>query len=137
MTYRTPTDRERRFLRILAHGHSELERQVESCEISDYDPTGYYEVRVLVGPPVPQPADHPIDGPAVTRNPKVPLFEVLLWTNKRGLLDSIEILEVRGDGTTEYDGATDPVEIFIDAAQATPPRLRPRSVWQSAIRLTA
>jgi hypothetical protein len=122
MTYRTPSDRERRFLRILAHGHPELEGQVESCEISEYDPTGYYQIRVLGGPPAPQPAHHPIDGPAVTGNPKVPLFTVLLWTDERGLLYSIEILEVRAGGAKEYD-AIDPVDIFIDAAQATPSRL--------------
>ena len=124
MGYRLPTDRERRFLRILAHGHAELERQVESCEISDYDLRGYYEVRILGGPPAPQAAHHPIDGPAVMGNPKVPLFAVLLWTDESGLLYLIEILEVRDDGTAKYDGTTDAVEIFIDAAQATPPRLR-------------
>ena len=125
MTYRMPTDRERCFLVILTHGHPELERQVESCEISDYDPTGYYEVCVISGPPVPQPAyHHPIDGPAVMGNPKYPLFEVLLWINDRGLLDSIEILEVRADGMAEYHSTTNPVEIFIDAAEATPRRLR-------------
>ena len=119
-----PTHRERRFLRIVAHGHPELECQVESCEISDYDPTGYYEVDVLGGPPAPVTAYHPINGPAVTGNPKVPYFEVLLWTNERGLLDSIEVLESRGDFTAAYDGTTDPVEIFIEAAEANPARLR-------------
>ena len=47
----TPTADEHSFLRIVTRGYPELEAQVESCEVSAYDPAGYCDVRVGSGPP--------------------------------------------------------------------------------------
>src|SRR5579884_3823298 len=50
--YRAPTELEREFLRVCTRGYPELEAQIESCEVADYDATGWCDVRVLKGPPL-------------------------------------------------------------------------------------
>ena len=89
--YHAPTAEELAFLRIVTRGYPELEAQVESCEISAYDPTGYCDVRVGSGPPFRR--EH-VDGPSLGIQDSEPRFiEILLWMNEDGFLITIEVME--------------------------------------------
>jgi hypothetical protein len=113
--FRPPTDAERAFLRIVARGHSELERQIETCELADDDPTGWCDVNVLGGPPAP--IRDMVDGPAlISDDPQFPFVETFLWTDDRGLLSSVEFLA--------FGQLAEPYDLFVKAAAANPSRLR-------------
>ena|SRR5260370_10906298 len=89
--FRTPTEQERAFLRIVTSGYSELRAQVESCEVADYDPDGYCDVRVLTGPPSPI-RDH-CNGPSLqTGIQATPIVETILWIDGEGMLDNVEFV---------------------------------------------
>jgi hypothetical protein len=93
--FRSPTTEERAFLRIVTFGHPELEAQIESCEITDYDPDGYCDVRVRCGPP--SRIGEACDGPSLLIGDKrEPLIQTMLWTNNEGMLDTIEFLVLPG-----------------------------------------
>jgi hypothetical protein len=106
--YHTPTAAELAFLRIVTRGYPELEAQVELCEISAYDPTGYCDVRVRSGPPFRR---ERVDGPSLVVHDSGPRFiETLLWLNEDGFLDNIEVIE--------YSDRTDNVYgRFIESAR--------------------
>ena len=90
--FHTPTAEELAFLRIVTRAYPELQAQIESCEVADYDPDGYCDVRVLSGPIAPQ-RDH-CDGPSfVTYEPQLRTTETILWISEHGMLKSIEIVE--------------------------------------------
>ena len=90
--FHSPTTEELAFLRIVTRAYPELQAQVESCEVADYDPDGYCDVRVLSGPASPE-IDH-CDGPSlVTYEPHLRTTETILWISARGMLDTIEIIE--------------------------------------------
>lgn len=96
--FHTPTTEELAFLRIVTRGYPELQAQIESCEVADYDPDGYCDVRVLSGPPSPE-IDH-CDGPSLlTCEPNLRSTETILWID-RGMLASVEIVEypISSDG---------------------------------------
>lgn len=79
-------------MRVVTHGFPELEKQIECCEVADYDPTGWCCVRVTRVPP--SPIVNPADGPTVrTGDPKNPFLEIILWTNIAGMLKSAEIVD--------------------------------------------
>lgn len=89
--YHTPTAEELSFLRIVTRGYPELEAQVESCEVSAYDPAGYCDVRVGSGPPFRR---ERVDGPSLGIQDSGPRFvETLLWMNEDGFLNTIEVIE--------------------------------------------
>lgn len=119
--YHPPTEVEREFLRIVTRGYLELEHQTESCEISEYDATGWCYVPVLDGPPSPIQYRYPADGPRfLTGDSIVPFVETLLWTNDAGMLAEIEIIEYG-------DSRDDPYRVFAEAAVSVPPGLRYRN----------
>lgn len=90
--FRTPTADERSFLRIVTLGYAELEAQIESCDVADYDPDGYCDVRVAAGPP--SPVHEHCDGPSlITGVEDRPIIETLLWINHEGMLDTIEFIQ--------------------------------------------
>jgi len=110
--YHAPTDIELAFLRVVARGFPELEKQIESCEVAHYDPTGWCYVRAICGPP--SPIVNPGEGPALrTDDPNNPFVEVLLWTNDAGMLKSVEIVEY-GCGPSLHK----PYQLFVDAANS-------------------
>jgi hypothetical protein len=134
--FHAPTELELAFLRVITRGYDVLERQIESCEISDYDLAGYYDVRIVDGPPmVRQRPYHPIDGPILDisdphapqpktvhlADPRVFLMtgyiDTIMWTDERGFLCSIEVCSI-GDGSL-----VDPCSAYVDASTATPNRL--------------
>jgi hypothetical protein len=93
-TFHAPTELERAFLRIVTVGYPELQAQVESCVVADYDPDGYCDIRISNGPPSPKRRGY-CQGPSLeTGIPRSPLIETLLWINEDGMLVNIEFLEV-------------------------------------------
>jgi GNAT superfamily N-acetyltransferase len=147
LVFREPTQTERAFLRIVTHGYEEFERQIERCEIAEYDIDGWCFVRVAVEPrgDVPRRADGPYvdlepfgDGafPIVpaqgvvsyrggvrtelppAERPVVVGVHAMLWAGADGRLETIEILNV-GDGCL-----VDPYAVFVRAAALDPPGLR-------------
>jgi hypothetical protein len=110
LVYRTPTEAERAFLRIVTRGHAQLNAQAEYCDVADYDPTGWLDVRANGGPSAVVP--RPFDGPAFsTDDPKLAFIEILLWVDEHGMLKTVEIV-VYGEG--EYP-LWDPIRGFADA----------------------
>ncbi len=110
-TFRDPTDIERSFLRIASRGHAEIERQIESCRVADYDPTGWCDVLVLTGPP--SPIRFHADGPALRRgDSEYPdLFvQTMLNVNEAGMLESVEIVHYAGTMPAT------PYGLFVEAA---------------------
>jgi hypothetical protein len=119
--YRSPTDLERAFLRVVTRGYPELESQIESCEMADYDPTGWCYVRVRGG--TPSPIHQYADGPSlITGERRLPdlCLETILWTNEQGILHTIEIVNYL-DSVVE-----NPLRAFVDAA-AKPSGLKYRN----------
>jgi hypothetical protein len=109
--YRAPTALELAFLRAVTLGFPELADQIESCEVADYDPTGWCYVRVISGQP--SRVVNPIDGPTLTTgDPNNPFVEIILWTNDDGMLKSVEIVDY-GLGPSHDD----PYKLFADAAK--------------------
>jgi hypothetical protein len=110
--YRAPTELESAFLRVVTQGFPELESQIESCEVTDYDPTGWCYVHVTCGPP--SPTANPVDGPTLkTGDPNNPFVETILWTNDAGMLKSVEVVEY-GRGPSPDN----PYELFVEAAKS-------------------
>lgn len=119
--FHTPTTEERAFLRIVTRAYPELRAQIESCEVADYDPDGYCDVRVLSGPPSPE-VDH-CDGPSlVTYEPHLRTAETILWISASGMLNTIEIME--------YPSSSDDIyQYYIEGdrdSQLTYPNVRPK-----------
>ena len=109
--YHTPTALELAFLRAVTHGFPELETQIESCEVANFDPTGWCYVCAPSGPP--SPVVSPADGPTLKGNdPNNPFVEILLWTNNAGMLKSVEIVDY-GRGPS----LDNPYQLFVDAAK--------------------
>jgi hypothetical protein len=131
-TFHKPTELELAFLRIVTRGLRAFSVHVESCEISTYDPIGYYDVRVVDAPALrPYDRENPVRGalityPDATHPPLIAYsrwppdvvnlsyVDTLLWAD-RGFLASIEVVSV-GDGYI-----VDPCSAFVDAAAAVPP----------------
>jgi hypothetical protein len=112
VSYRVPTDLELAFLRIVTRGFPELAEQIESCEVADYDPTGWCYVCATWGPP--SPIANPADGPTLkTGDPNHPFVEIILWTNDGGMLKSVEIVDY-GLGPS----LDNPYQLFVDAAKS-------------------
>jgi hypothetical protein len=109
--YREPTEIERAFLRIVSRGYNEIEQQIESCRIADYDPTGWCDVEVTEGPP--SPIRYHAQGPAVRTGPAEQptlYLESVLAVSTEGFLESIEIVRYVGDVESPYS-------IFVEAAR--------------------
>ena len=118
--YRLPTSVERKFLRIVTRDYPELASQVESCEIADYDSTGWCYLRPLGG--LPSPIRYHAEGPDVrTATAEAPLIGTIIWTDRLGMLESIEILAYGG---REAHGEQAPYGLFVDAAEKEPSLLR-------------
>lgn len=121
--YHTPTGLERAFLRVVTTGYPELQRQVEACEVDDYDEDGYCDVHVLVGPPSPIVSGQ-ADGPRlVPSTPSEPFAEIILWTDERGMLSTVEIVDFGS-------GLATPYQAFTAAAESTPPALEYQNARQ-------
>jgi hypothetical protein len=138
--YHSPTELERGFLRVVTRGYPELQEQIESCEISDYDVVGFCYVNVLAGPPSPElfMAKGPVlDLTQIDRHlleitndlrmadPKMDCVIVSLTTDRAGMLSDIEVVSY-GDGYV-----VDPYRLFVDAAASGSPALTypdPRNV---------
>jgi hypothetical protein len=110
MGFHTPNDREQAFLRIVTIGYPELQAQIESCEVDDYDPDGYCDVRVISGPPLS--IKEQCEGPSLLDEPTLPEVDVILWISNVGFLDSVELV---GYGSP----LRDIYERFIDAAKVS------------------
>lgn len=115
--YRLPTNLEREFLRVITRGYPELERQIESCEIADYDPVGWCNVHVIEGPP--SPIRFMAEGPTLLMVDPQMFIEILIWTNEIGMLSKIEIVEYGSH-------LDDPYATFVAASSAVPPCLKYR-----------
>jgi len=88
--FHAPDDQERAFLRTVTKGYPELQAQVESCKVDQYDPEGYCDVLVISGPP--SPIADSCDGPSLFDDPSLPEVDTILWINDVGFLDSVEIV---------------------------------------------
>lgn len=106
--YRPPSEKELAFLRIVTRGYPDLEVQIESCEVEEYDETGYCNVRVLDGP---RGDDGMADGPSLTTDAFH--IETILWFRDNGWLDSVEVIEYATTSTGEV------YQTFIDGAAAS------------------
>lgn len=144
-TYRTPTANELAFLRIATRHDPELRMQIETCEIADYDLTGWCYVRVSAGPPCR--CEGPVQGPRLmveaseivisasvlrfvnssgehgeVHSDALPamertLVELLLRRDENGMLSSIEVVFYGfGQLVNAYD-------VFVAADAADPARL--------------
>jgi hypothetical protein len=135
MDYHLPTELERNFLRVVTRGYGELEKQVESCEISDYDVVGFCYVNVLAGPVSPE--LFMAEGPVLDltqldahlfeittdlrmADPKVYCVTVSLTTHG-GMLSAIEVVSF-GDGYV-----VDPYRLFVEASATASPALTYRT----------
>ncbi|MGH3573631.1 MAG: hypothetical protein ACRDUW_17710 [Pseudonocardiaceae bacterium] len=78
------------FLRIVTHGYLELTAQIESCEVDDFDSTGYCDVHVISGPSLGRGAM--CDGPSLVDREDQSETDTILWVNDSGYLYSIEIV---------------------------------------------
>jgi hypothetical protein len=86
--YHPPSEKELAFLRIVTRGYPNLEAQVESCEVEEYDETGYCNVRVLAGPRI---ENDMANGPTLVVDGV--FIETILWFRDNGWLDSVEVVE--------------------------------------------
>lgn len=110
--YRTPSELELVFLRAVTRGYPELEKQIESCEVADYDPAGRCYVHSTGGPP--SAIVNPADGPTLdAREPHKLHVDILLWTNEAGMLKAVEIV----DYGTLPPSLGRPYQLFVDAAK--------------------
>ncbi len=119
--YRVPTELEQAFLRVVTRGYADLESQIGTCEIAEYDPLGWCDIHVLGGPP--SQIRHNAEGPSMqTGRSDVPLIGTIMWTDVAGMLESIEIIEY-GVGRLFGDDEP-PYRLFVDAAAASPSPLQ-------------
>jgi hypothetical protein len=110
--YRAPTDLELTFLRVVTRGFPELAEQIESCDLAEYDLTGWCYVRATCGPPLL--TANPHDGPTLkTEDPNHPFLEIILWTNDAGMLKSVELVDY-GPAPSLHN----PYQLFVDAAKS-------------------
>lgn len=110
--YRTPSELELVFLSVVTRGYPELEKQIESCEVADYDPAGWCYVHSTGGPP--SAIVNPADGPTLdTREPHKLHIDILLWTNEAGMLKTVEIV----DYGTLPPSLGHPYQLFLEAAK--------------------
>jgi hypothetical protein len=152
-TLHRPTELEVAFLRTITRGYPELEAQIESCELSDYDPVGYYAVHVSESSSVPASlAERPVQGPAINFDklpqPKIVMIgePTVFLVAKHGAsqrvpytepaepkIGMVEILFWTDDDgmlasieVVSYgDGyIADPCSVFVNAANAVPPLLK-------------
>lgn len=108
--FRAPNEVERSFLQIVTLGYPELEAQVMSCEVDDYDSDGYCDIHVISGPP--SPVKGSCDGPSLREAPHLPEVDTILWINNEGLLESVEIVG--------YGAPVDNIyERFVEGAKAS------------------
>jgi hypothetical protein len=132
-------------------GNEELARQVEYCEIADYDVTGWCDVNVLDGPAT---LNHRVDGPALdlteiesigSARPDVPPTSFLIRAGGRPVriapvvaMDAPRVYRVETILWTTDDGmlytvevisygdgyVIDPYRLFVDVAASEPKRLQ-------------
>ncbi len=152
--FHKPTQLELAFLRVITRGYAELEAQVEVCELSQYDPIGYYDVRIDESATVAASTrKRPIQGPSITYTnlpqPKIAMIgepTVLLVSKhdgssrripyvepaepKMGMVEILFWTEDRGmlnsiEVVSYGDGyLADPCSAFVEAASAVPPLLK-------------
>jgi hypothetical protein len=109
--FRDPTADEQAFLQIVSFGYAEISEQVKACQVAEYDPTGWCDVRILTGPPSPIRFRAP--GAAIRRgdpeNPEI-YIDTILNVDVEGFLENVEILV--------YVGRIEktPYEIFVKSA---------------------
>ncbi len=119
--FHAPTELELAFLRVITRGYDVLERQIESCEISDYDLAGYYDVRIVDGPPmVRQRPYHPIDGPILDiSDPHAPQPKTVHLADPR-----VFLMTGRGESPMEvpYIAPSNPKLSYIDTLMWTDER---------------
>ena len=109
--YHPPSALELAFLRTVTRGYPELQKQIESCEVADYEPTGWCSVYSAGGPP--SNTVNPAQGPSLnTGEPDNLNLEALLWTNEAGMLKAVEIVDYGIPGAPSH-----PYELFVDAAR--------------------
>jgi hypothetical protein len=118
ISYRPPTDLEQAFVRVVTHGYPDLQSQIPSFQIAEYDSLGWCHIHVLTGKP--SQIRHNAEGPLLrTGRPDVPLLGTIMWTDCLGMLESIEIVEY-GIGQI----GEPPYRLFVDAAAASPSQLQ-------------
>jgi hypothetical protein len=111
--FRKPDPRARFFLEILVREHEELLQQLGFCMVTDYDPTGWLDVRTTGGPP--SPIRYRADGPRARHgffgDPDALDIQSSISVNADGLLSAIEIIQ----NVPPDDPIRDPIELFINA----------------------
>jgi hypothetical protein len=108
-TFHEPSELERAFLRIVTRGYPAFEQQIDACEVSTYDPAGWLRVRVPKG--LPGYFCAPGDGPILEGPWPTPRVDIMLWTDKSGLLEDVEVIEYG-------DPLPDVLTAFVDAARS-------------------
>jgi len=102
--FRPTTEVERAFLRVVTSGHPEIESQIESCQIADYDSSGWCDVLVSDGRPSPE--GYHVDGPQLKRgdpeNPSL-YFSTMFSLDDNGMLTAIEFIVYRGVLVNPYE----------------------------------
>ncbi len=96
--FHDPNGVELEFLRFVTLGYPELRLQVESCQISDYDATGYCDLRVIAGPPLLSSAM--CSGPSI--KDEQGFISVILWVRNRGYLDCVEFVAYIGQAVDVF-----------------------------------
>jgi hypothetical protein len=117
--FKSPTELEREFLRVVTLGYQAAELQIETCLICEWDGL-FLPIRVIDGPPM---IDcYRILGPTVlTNRDDVSALESTFWVNDAGMIVGIAI-EFAGMGTV-----SDPMSYFLEAARCAPERLNYRN----------
>ena len=111
--YHVPNECERAFLRLVCRGQPELETQIETCRISDYDPTGWCYVDVRDGPA--SPLRFHADGPTLHVDAPSLSFDTIVWVDEGGRLGSIEIIDYLLIRT--FTAADPPYRLFLAAEE--------------------
>ncbi len=108
--FHVPNEAEQSFLRLVTLGYPELQAQITSCEVDDYDPDGYCDIHVISGPP--SPVKGSCDGPSLHEAPNLPEIDTILWINNEGFLLNVEIVGYGVPVNNIY-------ERFIEGARAS------------------
>jgi len=104
--FHAPTTVESLFLELVTLGYPELQSQIRSCEVSDYDDAGYCDVRVLSGPRSPK-KNSMLDGPVLMDSRPFPDIDFLLWTDEDGYLRTIEVVAYGSSVANIYERVID------------------------------
>jgi hypothetical protein len=116
VAYRAPTELENAFLRVVTRGYSNLESQIASCEVADYDPVGFVHVRTRIGPPQPSELGY-VNGPDLLSSTDGVPTQTILFVGDAGMLYLIDIVEFR------LQRLPDPYSAFVQASLLTPSSL--------------